>query len=75
MTMDARRPAQSASCLARSGEWRREASHLRALADQARLPPDARAILRLEANAAERQADLWLNAAIEEGGTGATVSA
>lgn len=66
MIMQPPRSTAQASCLARNGDWRREATHLRSLVDQAHLPPEARATLRREAEAADRQAGWWLHAAIEE---------
>ena len=53
------------SCLASNHAWRRQAAALRRHAEQSRLAGDVRAILRREAEAADRQADMWLEGAIE----------
>ncbi len=60
------------SCLASNTAWRRQARHLREHATsfacsvaQPRLTDQQRAILLREADAADRQADMWLNGAIE----------
>jgi hypothetical protein len=53
------------SCLASNHAWRRHAALLRHHAGQPRLADDVRATLRREAEAADRQADMWLEVAIE----------
>lgn len=53
------------SCLASNAAWRREAQNLRALSLRKSLSPDSAERLRREAEAADAQADWWLNAAIE----------
>lgn len=60
-------PAQRArqSCLASNARWRREAWQLRPLSLRRSLPEDAATRLRREADAANAQADWWLNVAIE----------
>ena len=55
------------SCLASSEAWRREAAALREHATLPHLDRDARQTLLREAEAADRQADWWLTAAIEAG--------
>jgi hypothetical protein len=54
------------SCLASNAAWRREAAALRNMAINPRLTASARDSLLREAEAADRQADRWLNAAIED---------
>ncbi len=61
--MDAQ--AQRLSCLASNRAWRRQAANLRHYAELTHLPAEARATLRREAEAADRQADMWLDGAIE----------
>ena len=61
--MDAQ--AQRLSCLASNRAWRRQATNLRQHAELTHLPAEARTTLRREAEAAERQADIWLHGAIE----------
>jgi len=51
-----------ASCLASAGSWRKEAEHLRDNAEAVHLTAGQRATLLREAEAAERQADWWLDA-------------
>ena len=53
------------SCLSRNADWRREAGHIRVLADCVGLAPHPREILLREAKTADACADEWLNAAIE----------
>ncbi len=53
------------SCLANNAAWRRQATNLRCHAAQAHLAADVRDALHLEAEAADRQADWWLEGAIE----------
>lgn len=53
------------SCLARNAAWRRDARHLRAMSLRETIPADSALRLRREAEAADRQADWWLRAAIE----------
>jgi hypothetical protein len=53
------------SCLASNAAWRREAQNLRALSVRSGLSEDSVMRLRREAEAADSQADWWLNAAIE----------
>ena len=53
------------SCLASNHAWRRHAAALRHHAGQSRLAGDVRAVLQREAEAADRQADMWLEGAIE----------
>lgn len=53
------------SCLASNHAWRRQAAVLRRHAGQSRLAGDVRPVLQREAEAADRQADMWLEAAIE----------
>ena len=55
------------SCLASNAAWRREAALLRQHTTLPHLDPDARQTLLREAEAADRQADWWLNGAIEAG--------
>jgi len=54
--------AADASCLASARSWRKEAEHLRDNAEAAYLTAGQRATLLREAEAAERQADWWLDA-------------
>ncbi len=54
--------AADASCLASARSWRKEAEHLRDNAEAATLTAGQRATLLREAEAAERQADWWLDA-------------
>jgi hypothetical protein len=54
--------AAYASCLASARRWRREAEHLRDKAEAVHLTAGQRATLLREAEAAERQADWWLDA-------------
>ena len=53
------------SCLSRNADWRREAGHIRALADCARVShrTSGNSLLR-EAKTADARADEWLIAAI-----------
>ncbi len=53
------------SCLASNAAWRREAIALRSHADHRHLLDHQRSCLLREADAADRQADDWLTAAIE----------
>ncbi len=55
------------SCLASNTAWRRQARHLREHAGQPHVTDQQRAILLREADAADRQTDMWLNGAIEPG--------
>ena len=54
--------AADASCLASARRWRKEAEHLRNNAEAVHLTAGQRATLLREAEAAERQADWWLDA-------------
>jgi hypothetical protein len=63
MDRSVRRARQS--CLASNAAWRREAQHLRALSVRSAHFEDSVMRLRREAEAADRQADWWLNAAVE----------
>ena len=54
------------SCLARNHEWRRQAGVLRDHARGSHLSEPQRDQLRREAEAADRMADEWLIAAIED---------
>jgi hypothetical protein len=65
MMIDAR--AARLSYLARNHAWRRQATALLRHVDLIHLPDHARATLRREAEAADRQADMWLEGAIEAG--------
>lgn len=51
-----------ASCFASARIWRRDAEHLRDNADAVHLTGGQRAMLLREAEAADRQADWWLEA-------------
>ncbi len=51
-----------ASCFASARRWRRDAEHLRDNADAAYLTAGQRTMLLREAEAADRQADWWLEA-------------
>jgi len=51
-----------ASCLTSARSWRKKAEHLRDNAEAAYLTAGRRATLLREAEAAERQADWWLDA-------------
>ena len=53
------------SCLDDTRRWRRQAGHLRDLSMRPHLCATSSALLQREAAAAERQADIWLMAAIE----------
>ena len=53
------------SCLASNAAWRRQASNLREHATVPHLTDQQRACLLREAEAANRQADMWLAGAIE----------
>ncbi len=53
------------SCLSRNADWRREAGHIRFLADFPALAPRQRETLLCESKIADACADEWLNAAIE----------
>jgi hypothetical protein len=53
------------SCLASNHLWRRQATVPRQHAEQRHLAGEVRATLRREAEAADRQADMWLEGAIE----------
>ena len=53
------------TCLASNRLWRRQATVLRHHAEQRHLAGEVRATLRREAEAADRQADMWLEGAIE----------
>jgi hypothetical protein len=57
--------AAGLSCLASNHSWRRQATVLRQHAEQRHLAGEVRATLRREADAADRQADAWLESAIE----------
>jgi len=53
-------PSEAArSCLASADAWRRQAGHLREHATAAYLTTDQASVLLREADAADRQADLW----------------
>ena len=53
-------PSEAArSCLASADAWRRQAGHLREHATVASLTADQAGVLLREADAADRQADLW----------------
>ena len=54
------RRAVDLSCLASARSWRQEAAHLRDLADRPHLTPAQRTAVLRQAEAAERQADWWL---------------
>jgi hypothetical protein len=54
-------------CLASVRAWRREASLIRELADRSHLPALRRQSLLREADAADQQADSWLDAAMTTG--------
>ena len=56
--------SQRLSCLTSNHAWRRQAANLRRHAELTHLSNDARAALRREAEAAARQADIWLDGAI-----------
>ena len=58
---------EARSCLASNAAWRRESAALRDQATQRHLEPEVRLTLLRQADAAERQADWWLNAAIDAG--------
>jgi len=47
------------SYLDSANDWRRNARHVRELADRPHLDPQARAALLREAGACEKQADIW----------------
>ena len=51
-------------CLDYAYDWRREAANLRERTEAHHLTDDQRTVLHSEANAADRQADGWLEAAI-----------
>jgi hypothetical protein len=51
-------------CLASVRNWRREAQALRVLAERSHLSDRQRHTLLREADAADRQADTWLDAAV-----------
>ncbi len=53
------------SCLLSNAAWRRQAGHLRWHAELPHLDEQQRARLLREAEAADRQADMWLEGAIE----------
>ena len=53
------------SCLRSNVAWRREAAHLRWHATLPHLNKQQRECLLHEAEAADRQADIWLEGAIE----------
>ena len=53
------------SCLASNTAWRCEAQNLRELSVRKHLTEQSRSALLRESEAADRQADWWLNAAIE----------
>jgi hypothetical protein len=55
-----------AGCLASAHSWREHAEILRTHAQVSYLNEDRRQILEREADAADRQADMWLDAAAEE---------
>ena len=61
--MDAQ--AERLSCLASNHIWRRQAANLHHHAELSHLSDKARATLRREAAAADRQAGMWLDGAIE----------
>jgi hypothetical protein len=54
------------SCLNSNAAWRREAAVLQNMATNPRLSAASCESLLREAGAADRQADWWLNAAIED---------
>jgi len=59
-------PSEAArSCLASAEAWRRQAVHLREHATAAYLTTDQASVLLREADAADRQADLWNRGAKE----------
>jgi hypothetical protein len=53
------------SCLTSNHAWRRQATALRHHAERTHLADQVRATIRREAAAADRQADMWLEGAIE----------
>jgi len=55
-----------AGCFASARSWRAHADILRANAQASYLDQDNRHVLMREAEAADRQADMWLDAAAEE---------
>jgi len=55
-----------AGCLASACSWRAHAEILRANAQASYLGEDRHQVLTREADAADRQADMWLDAAAEE---------
>ena len=59
-------PTEAArSCLASAASWRRQAGYLREHATAAYLTTDQATVLLREADAADRQADLWNRGAKE----------
>jgi hypothetical protein len=58
---------EARACLASNAAWRRESAALRDQAAQLHLKPEVRLTLLRQADAAERQADWWLNGAIDAG--------
>ena len=57
------RRAVDLSCLSSARSWRQEAAHLRDHADRPHLTLSQRAVFLRQAEAAERQADWWLEGA------------
>ena len=53
-----------AGCLAYSYDWRRESTNLRELSRRSHLSDGPRDTLLREADAADRQADRWLDATV-----------
>jgi hypothetical protein len=53
------------SCLTNNHAWRRQAAALLRQAGQSHLADEVRSVLQREAEAAGRQADIWLEGAIE----------
>lgn len=55
-----------AGCLASAESWRAHAEILRTHAQASHLKENQRQVLQPEADAADRQADMWFEAAAEE---------
>jgi hypothetical protein len=55
-----------AGCLASAQSWRAHAEILRTHAQASYLKKDKRQVLQREAEAADRQADMWFDTAAEE---------
>ena len=55
-----------AGCLASARSWRAHAEILRTHAQASHLKESQRQVLQREAEAADRQADIWFDAAAEE---------